>query len=156
MAGDYAADDIDLLLLREIQRNGRITNHALAERLGRSPSACLARLRRLEDAGIITGYGAHIAYERLHSSITLFAEVTLQRHHPDDLKRFEVAIAALPEVVESAQVSGAYDYLLKVVVPDVRAWRVLSDQLAGPDSGVDKIASHILMKDAKPFIGYPI
>jgi DNA-binding Lrp family transcriptional regulator len=155
-AEDFAVDEIDRVLLREIQQDGRITNQALAQRVGRSPSACLARLRRLEEAGIITGYGARIAYERLGSSITIFAEITLQRHHPDDLKRFETMIAAMPEVVESAQVSGTYDYLLKVVTADVRAWGALSDRLAAAGNGVDKIASHILMKDAKRFTGYPI
>ena len=151
-----ALDDRDLKILDALQRDGRLTNQALAEAVALSPSACLARVRRLEADGLIAGYHAALALEKIRPTLFVFAEVTLKRHHPDDCARFETAIAAIDEVVEAAEVSGAFDYLLKIAAPDVRRWRELADRLLAEDLGVDKIASHILMKEAKAFAGYPL
>lgn len=147
-------DPRDLKILEHLQRDAKITNHALAEAVALSPSACLTRVRRLEDAGLITGYRAELALEKIRPTVFVFAEVTLKRHHPADFERFDAAIADIEDIVEAAQVSGAFDYLLKVAAPDVRRWRELADRLLSEDLGVDKIASHILMKEAKAFAGY--
>jgi DNA-binding Lrp family transcriptional regulator len=151
-----ALDAIDRKILVALQASGRITNQALADRVGLSPSACLARVKRLEADGVIVGYHAQIAPERLGPSVVIFAPVSLKSQHPRDLARFEAAVNAIPEVVEAAQVSGAFDFLLKVVTRDVHAWRELADSLIEADLGVDKITSHVLMKPSKPFAGYPI
>ena len=156
MNAEAAVDRIDRKILAVLQVEARITNQALAERVALSPSACLTRVRRLEAVGLIAGYNARLAVERLRPTVIIFAEVTLQRHHPDDFAAFEAALAHIPEVVEAAQVSGAFDYLLKVATADVLAWRELADRLLTADLGVDKIASHILMKEAKPFTGYSL
>lgn len=149
-------DARDLKILEYLQRDARMTNQTLAEAVALSPSACLVRVRRLEDAGFITGYRAELAVEKIRPTLFAFAEVTLKRHHPADFERFEAAIADIEEIVEAAQVSGAFDYLLKIAAPDVRRWRELADRLLSDDLGVDKIASHILMKEAKTFSGYPL
>ena len=138
---EVALDAIDRRILAELQRSGRITNQALAETVGLSPSACLARVRRLEADGVIAGYQARL---------------TLKSQHPRDLARFEAAMNEIPEVIEAAQVSGPFDFLLKVVTRDVHAWSELADALIEADLGVDKITSHILMKQSKAFAGYPI
>ena len=151
-----ALDAIDRRILARLQASGRITNQALADVVGLSPSACLARVRRLESAGVITGYQALIAPERLGPSVVIFAPVTLKSQHPRDLARFEAALSEIPEVIEAAQVSGPFDFLLKVVTRDVHAWSELADSLIEADLGVDKITSHILMKQSKSFAGYPI
>jgi DNA-binding Lrp family transcriptional regulator len=151
-----ALDAIDRRILARLQAFGRITNQALAEIVGLSPSACLARVRRLETTGVITGYQARIAPERLGPSVLIFAPVTLKSQHPRDLARFEAALSEIPEVIEAAQVSGPFDFLLKVVTRDVHAWSELADSLIEADLGVDKITSHILMKQSKSFAGYPI
>lgn len=151
-----ALDAIDRRILVALQAEGRITNQALADRVGLSPSACLARVRRLEADGFIEGYQAALSLERLGPSVVIFAPVTLKSQHPRDMARFEAAVAAIPEVVEAAQVSGAFDFLLKVVTRDVHAWRELADRLIEADLGVDKITSHVLMKQSKAFAGYPL
>lgn len=148
-------DARDRDILRCLQADGRITNHALAEKVRLSPSATLARTKRLERAGVIAGYGARVAVEKLGPSVTIFAELTLKRHHPEDFQRFDAILAAEPAVVEAAQVSGAFDYLIKALTADVHAWSDLTERLT--ETGMlDKIASHILMKEVKPFTGVPV
>ncbi|MBT9472089.1 MAG: Lrp/AsnC family transcriptional regulator [Pseudomonadota bacterium] len=147
---------MDLKILAILQVDGRITNQALAERVALSPSACLARVRRLEADGLIQGYHARLDIERIRPTVTIYGEVTLKSHRPADLAAFEAVLSEIPEVVEAAQVSGPFDYLIKVVTPDVRAWGALADRLLQEGLGVDKIASHILMKDAKPYRGTPV
>ena len=156
MDGYPALDRIDLKILAALQADGRITNQALADQVALSPSACLSRVRRLEREGFIQGYHARLDIERIRPTLTIYGEVTLKSHRPAELLAFEAALAAIPEVVEAAQVSGPFDYLIKAVCPDVRAWGELADRLLQEGLGVDKIASHILMKDAKPFTGAPV
>ena len=154
--GYSALDRLDLRILAILQADGRITNQALAEKVALSPSACLARVRRLEADGLILGYHARLDIERIRPTVTIYGEVTLKSHRPADLAAFEAVLSEIPEVVEAAQVSGPFDYLIKVVTHDVRAWGALADRLLQEGLGVDKIASHILMKDAKPYRGTPV
>jgi DNA-binding Lrp family transcriptional regulator len=155
-AARIALDAVDRRILAALQDEGRITNQALAHRVGLSPSACLARVRRLERDRVIAGYHAELALEQLGPSVVIFALVTLKSQHPRDLARFETAVRAMPEVAEAAQVSGAFDFLLKVVTRDVRAWGEMADALTEANLGVDKITSHVLMRQSKPFTGYPV
>ncbi|MFN3513952.1 MAG: Lrp/AsnC family transcriptional regulator [Phenylobacterium sp.] len=156
MGARPALDRQDLKILSILQAEGRITNQALADRVALSPSACLARVRRLEAEGLILGYHARLDVERIRPTVTVYGEVTLKSHRPADLLVFEAALAEIPEVVEAAQVSGPFDYLIKAVTPDIRAWGELADRLLQEGLGVDKIASHILMKEAKPYRGTPV
>jgi DNA-binding Lrp family transcriptional regulator len=156
ITADLAVDRIDLKILARLQAEGRITNQALSDAVGLSPSACLIRVRRLEAAGLILGYHAAVAIERVAPTVVIFAEVTLTRHHPADFAAFEAYALTIPEIVEAAQVSGAFDYLLKVATRDMRAWRELSDRILNSDLGVGKISSHVMMKAAKAFEAFPI
>lgn len=156
MAAQPVLDRLDLKILAALQADGRITNQALADQVGLSASACLARMRRLEAERLILGYHARLDIERIRPTVTVYGEVTLKSHRPGDLATFEAALADIPEIVEAAQVSGPFDYLIKVVAPDVRAWGELADRLLQEGLGVDKIASHILMNDAKPYRGTPV
>lgn len=156
MAALAKLDRIDRRILATLQADGRITNQALAEQVALSPSACLARVRHLEKAGVIEGYGARLNPWSMEASLILYAEVWLKGHHPDDLARFEAAIADIPEIVEASYVSGPFDYLIKVVVPDMASWIELSEGLIARDLGADKIITHVLMKKTKRFTGYPI
>ena len=156
MTASPPLDRMDRKILALLQAEGRITNHGLADRVGLSASACLARTRRLEALGVIEGYHARLSPYALGPTLILFAEVTLGDHNARVLARFEAEIAQMPEVVEVSQVSGAFDYLLKVVVPDMPAWTALTEELSRRDLAVDKIVTHVLMKKPKVFTGYPI
>lgn len=149
-------DRIDRQILRILQAEGRLTNHALATRVGLSPSACLARVRNLERNGVIKGYHARLDPFSLDIGLILFVEVVLEGHGADDLARFETAIAALPQVVEASHVSGEVDYLLKVVVADMQEWTRLRGELVGGDMGVSRVTTHVLMRKPKIFVGYPV
>jgi Lrp/AsnC family transcriptional regulator, leucine-responsive regulatory protein len=155
MAAAFTLDRIDRRILANLQAEGRLTNQALARRVALSPSACLARVRRLERAGVIQGYHARVDPFRL-VGLVLFAEVTLKGHSADELTRFDRAIDALPHVVEASHVSGAYDYLLKVVVKDLSEWTRIGEQLTDEAVGADRINTHVLLRKTKIFVGYPV
>ena len=88
----FKIDRIDLRILAQLQKNGRMTNVDLADAVALSPSPCLIRVKRLEQAGYIAGYGAHLRLEKLGDTQTVFTEVTLAEHHREDFNRFETAI----------------------------------------------------------------
>ena len=156
MNAGLSLDRIDRRILANLQAEGRLTNQALADRVALSPSACLARVRRLERAGIIQGYHARLDPFQVDIGMVLFAEITLSAHGSEAQARFDAAIAALPQIVEASHVSGAYDYLLKVVVRDLAEWTLIGEQLTSDAVGADRINTHVLLRKPKIFVGYPV
>jgi Lrp/AsnC family transcriptional regulator, leucine-responsive regulatory protein len=149
-------DRIDRRILAALQADARLTNQALSERVALSPSACLARVRGLERAGVIQGYHARLDPFTLDIGLVLYADITLEGHAPAELAAFEKAIGALPQVVEASHVTGSFDYILKVVVADMPEWTRIAEGLASADLGVDRINSYVVMRKPKFFVGYPI
>jgi len=149
-------DRIDLKILSELQRSGRMTNVELADAVGLSPSPCLTRLKRLEKAGYITGYGARIDLNKLGEFITVFTEITLADHRITDFSLFESRIRNIDEVVECHLVSGGYDYLLKFVARGVAHYQSIIEDMLESNLGIEKYFSYIVIKS--PFIKhhYPI
>lgn len=156
MAATHQLDRIDRRILRALQADGRLSNQALSDQVALSPSACLARVRRLEEAGVIQGYHARIDPFAVDLGLVLYAEVTLRGHSPEELEAFEKAICGLPAVVEASHMTGAYDYLLKVVTADMAEWTRIADVLTRNDIGVDRINTYVMMDKPKFFVGYPI
>jgi len=115
-------DAIDKRILRELSRDGRLSNTQLAERVGLSPSPCWARTRRLEASGFIRGYVAVLDQELLGLPETVLIEVTLDRHDESILDSFGRAMAAMPEVIEVYLVTGEYDYIIKIAVNGTRGY----------------------------------
>ena len=111
-------DRYDRVLLRSLQREGRISNTELAARVSLSESACLRRVRALEAAGLIEGYGAILNQQKAGCGVDVFVSITLERQERTDLAAFEHAVRQVPEVMECYLMSGEYDYLLRVVVAD--------------------------------------
>lgn len=149
-------DRIDLKILAQLQKNGRVTNVDLAEAVGLSPSPCLMRVKRLEKAGYITGYGAQIQLQKLGSTLMVFTEVTLSDHRRDDFSRFEAAIRSVGEIIECHLVSGGYDYLLKFITQGVNHYQEIIEELLERNIGIEKYFSYIVIKS--PFVKnyYPI
>ena len=156
MLGGPRLDRIDLKILTRLQQSGRITNVELADAVGLSPSPCLTRVKRLEKAGYITGYGAHINLHKLGEFLTVFTEVTLTEHRSGDFSRFETRIRKLDEIVECHLVSGGYDYLLKFVTRGVGHYQSIIEGMLESDYGIEKYFSYVVIKS--PFIKhhYPI
>ena len=149
-------DRIDRKILAVLQRDGRITNAALAEEVALSPSACLARMRRLETLGIITGYRADIAVEKLRSALLIYGEVTLKRHLPEDFRAIETLFAADPRVLEAAEISGKSDYMVKVLVTDMAEWRDLTAEWTAGPWQIERVSSSVAMHRTKGFAGFPL
>jgi DNA-binding Lrp family transcriptional regulator len=156
MDAAHRLDRIDRRILVNLQAEGRLTNHELAKRVALSPSACLARVRRLEKAGVIEGYHARLDPFVLDIGLVLFAEVTLKAHGATDLARFEAGLARFEQIVEASHVSGAFDYLLKVVVADMTEWNAIAQDLTASDIGGERVNTHVLMDKPKKFIGFPV
>lgn len=149
-------DRIDINILAQLQRNGRITNIELAKSVALSPSPCLMRVKRLEEAGYITGYNARLDLKKLGEMITVFTEVTINDHHREDFIRFENSIRAIEEVIECHLVSGGYDYLLKFLTRGVAHYQSVIEDILERDIGVAKYFSYIVIKSPIEKLHYPL
>lgn len=142
-------DRIDRNILRELQKNGRISNVDLSQRVGLSPTPCLERVKRLEKKGVIKSYAALLDPEYLDASLLIYIELTLKRTTADVFERFNEAAKQLDSILECHLVSGDFDYLLKTRVEDMSAYRkVLSETLqALPDIKSSK--TYVVMEEVK-------
>jgi DNA-binding Lrp family transcriptional regulator len=145
-------DRIDIKVLAGLQRNGRSTIQELAKHVGLSPRATLERVRRLETAGIITGYRAVIDVARLARPVTVFAEIALVKQA--NQSHFERQLAAIEELVECWEVSGAVDYIARFMCADLAVYEALSSRLID-ELGVARIVSHVALRPVRRFAGYP-
>ncbi|MGV2186600.1 Lrp/AsnC family transcriptional regulator [Rhizobium rhizogenes] len=149
-------DAIDLRILDAIQRDGRITKLALAEKVGLSPTPCWLRLRKLEKAGIISGYHAHLSLRRLAPVASVMVELALANHRQSDFERFERAIATIPEIVSCWSVGGGVDYILRIMTPNIDAYQRLIDSLLDRDLGIERYFTYIVTKTVKDDTVLPV
>ena len=149
-------DAIDIRILEAIQENGRITKLALAEKAGLSPTPCWLRLRKLEKAGIVSGYHARVAVRRIAPVASVLMEVTLANHRQADFDRFERAVATTPEIVACWSVGGGVDYVLKIMAADIDAYQRLVDGLLDRDLGIDRYFTYIVTKTVKEETALPL
>lgn len=149
-------NSVDLKILARLQREGRCSNVALADAVGLSESACLLRTKRLQEAGVISGYGANIALEKLGQYVIVFSEVTISTHRRQDLRKFEEVVAGHREIVDWYNVSGGYDYLLKIVAPSISCFQSLMERLLAEDIGIKKFTSRIVLRHSSGTRQYPI
>lgn len=149
-------DAIDLRILDAIQRDGRITKLALAEQVGISATPCWTRLRRLEKAGIITGYHARLALRAVAPVASILVELTLSSHKQIDFARFEKAIRAIPEVTACWSVGGGVDYILKIVARDIDSYQRLIDDLLQQELGIDRYFTYIITRTVKDDMVMPV
>lgn len=154
--GALKLDRIDIRILSHLQRNGRITNVDLSDAVGLSASPCLIRVKRLEKAGYITGYGAQLQLERLGDMQVVFTQVTLSDHRREDFSKFEAAVRNIDEVVECHLVSGGFDYLLKFVTRSVAHYHSIAEDVLRQDVNIDKYFSYIVIKSPIGKSHYPI
>jgi Lrp/AsnC family leucine-responsive transcriptional regulator len=123
-------DSTDRAILDRLQTDGRIANVDLADAVSLSPSACLRRLRTLEQDGVIAGYRAELDREKLGLQLTIFVELKVQGHSQDTSARVVQALTAIPAVVACHLISGAADFLIEVAAPTLAAYeRILLDHI---------------------------
>ncbi len=155
-AGLPKLDRIDLRILAHLQRNARMTNVELAEAVGLSTSPCLTRVKRLEKAGYIAGYGAEIEMRKLGDTTSIFTQVTLADHRMQDFSRFEAAVRGVEEVLECHLVSGGYDYMLRFMTRSIQHYQQVMEELLSRNIGIEKYFSYIVIKTAFAKRQYPL
>jgi Lrp/AsnC family transcriptional regulator of ectoine degradation len=149
-------DRYDLRILDALQRDGRMTKVKLAEAVHLTPSPCWERLKRLEKAGVITGYHAQVDPKKLGPTTLVMVEIALHEHRASDFERFEKAVRDIPEVVECQAIGGGIDYVMKVVVPDVDAYQRLIDGLLEAGLGIERYYSYVVTKTVKAGAELPL
>jgi len=142
-------DKIDQRILRELQRDGRISNLKLAEAVHLSPTAVLERVKRLTREGVILGYEARLDPAKLGAGLMVFIEVLLDRTVQDVMDNFKAAVQARPEILECHLVAGGFDYLLKTRVADMAAYRGFVGEVIWALPGVRETRTYAVMEEVK-------
>jgi DNA-binding Lrp family transcriptional regulator len=151
-------DAVDRRIIAELQRDGRLSNVELAERIGLTPAPCLRRVKRLESDGVVLGYTARINPRAVGRGFEVLVNVDLTRKDRATFEAFEGAAAALDEVIEIRRMFGLPDYVLRVATASIESYETLVFTRLGDIPGVDKLDSHITMKLIKspdPEIAHP-
>lgn len=140
-------DRYDREILMVLQKQGRISNQELAEKINLSPSPCLRRVRQLEEAGLIDGYVALLNARKLGLTLLAFIQISLDKHSPERFDGFEQKIGSYQEVLECHLITGqSADYLLKVIVQDMDAYQQFLLQKLTRIDGVSGVHSSFVLK----------
>jgi Lrp/AsnC family leucine-responsive transcriptional regulator len=132
-----------------LQEDGRMTIQAVADRVGLSASPCLRRIRRMEQAGIITAYSITVDQDAVGLPVSVFVSIKLERQRAAQLDRFAAAIAGWPEVMECYLMTGQFDFLLRVVCADLSAYEAFLREKLTQLDGVGSIESSFALGQVK-------
>jgi len=149
-------DPTDRRILETLQRQGRISNADLADRINLSASACHRRVQRLEEEGYISGYVALLDSRRLGRQTTVFVEITLSGQADEVLDAFEKAVARVPEVLECHLMAGSADYLLKVVARDTEDFARIHRKSLATLPGVAQMQSSFALRTVRQTTALPV
>jgi Lrp/AsnC family leucine-responsive transcriptional regulator len=152
----HLLDDIDRKILGILQEDAHATTETISERVGLSPSPCARRVRNLEAAGVIRRYVAVVDQEKVGLPISVFASIKLERQREDELDRFEKAVMRWPEIVECYLMTGQRDYLLRIVVEDLKAYETFLKRTLTRLEGVASIESSFALGQVKYSHALPI
>jgi DNA-binding Lrp family transcriptional regulator len=153
---DKQLDGFDLRLLDALQKDGRLTNNELGERIALSPSQCSRRRTRLETEGYIRGYQANLDRQKLGLDMLVIISVTLATHNRDNARRFSQLINGLPEVLEAYALTGEMDYHLKVTVRGLNDLSRFVNDILLPHESVQHVKTSIVLDALKSFEGLPV
>jgi DNA-binding Lrp family transcriptional regulator len=142
-------DEKDLMILRQLQMDARLTNAELARRVDLSAPGLQKRLKKLEELGVIRGYVALVDKEAVGYDMLCFVQVTLQRHDPEAVLGFKKAVQTMPEVLECHHITGEYDYLLKIVVRNRKHLEHFILHTLTPVPGMDKVRTSLVLSEIK-------
>jgi len=149
-------DDRDIAILRVLSAEGRITKADLARRINLSATPCWERLKKLESAGLIEGYGARISTKALGPHVTVFVAVELEDHTAARFQTFERAVQDYPEIAACWALGGGFDYLMQVIARDIDAYQRLIDGMLEARIGMARYYTYIVTKAVKPHSGPPL
>lgn len=149
-------DETDRRILRVLQKQGRISNAELSERVNLSPSACHRRVQRLESSGTVAGYVALLEPRALGVPATVFVEITLQAQADEVLEAFETAVRRIPNVLECHLMAGTADYILKVVAEDTEDFARIHRQYLTRLPGVAQMQSSFALRTVCATTALPV
>ena len=149
-------DRKDHAILEALQRDSRQTVQQLATAVGLTSTPCWKRVKAMETAGVIRGYGAVVDRESVGLALCVLAEVNLMQHAESTVHEFERAVAACPQIVACYSTTGGADYSIKVLVPDIRSYESFLHDTAFRLPGVTHIRSSVVLKEVKAEAGVPI
>jgi Lrp/AsnC family transcriptional regulator, leucine-responsive regulatory protein len=149
-------DRIDLAIIRALQANGRLSNADLAEKVGLSPSACLRRVRTLEESGLIAGYVMLLNQQAAGFPGRAFVQITLDKQNRETLERFERAVAEVPDVLACYLLAGQADYLLHIVYRDSNDLERIHAEYLTHLPGVVRVQSTLTLRTVKCTTALPI
>ena len=156
MTEEASIDLVDRRILAVLQDDGRITNQELARRCGLSPAACFERVKRLRDRGVVTGYAALVDPDRLGRGLLVYVEVLLDRTTDDVFAAFAAHVQAVEDVLECHMVAGGFDYLLKVRVRDMAAYRAFLGNVLAGMPGVRETRTYAVLEEVKRTLRIPV
>ena len=142
-------DEIDRRIIAELQRDGRLSNVELAERIGLTPAPCLRRVKRLESDGVILGYSARISPTAIGLGFEVLVFVDLTHKDRATFEAFEAGVASFDEVIDVRRMFGLPDYILRVATDSIESYEAFISSRLGDVPGVDKLDSHMTMKLVK-------
>jgi len=149
-------DPTDLGILNLLQENGRLTNKELAYTLNRTISPIFDRRKRLEEMGYIKKYVAVLDREKITASMVAFPQIILTNHGEDALECFQRSVIQFPEVMECYHITGNYDFMLKIIIPDMTAYNLFLRQKIATLDNVGNVHSSLVISQAKAEISMPI
>ena len=153
---NFTPDATDVKILNLLQENAKLTNVELSSRINLSPSPCLARVRGLEQAGVISRYVTLLDPVKLGLGISVFIQITLERQVERDLNDFQTAITKYAEVMECYLMTGDFDYLIRVVVKDMPALESFIVEKLTKIAGISNIKSSFALKQGKYKTALPL
>ena len=149
-------DANSLKILFELQRDARQTVQQISEAVGLSATPCWKRIKEMETAGVIRGYTAVVDREKVGLMVAAVTEVNLERHSESQVQRFEEAVAASPQIVRCVSATGPADYILTVLVPDMKHYEQFLHETLFKLPGVTHVRSSIVLRDVKSEVALPI
>ena len=149
-------DKTDRKILSELQKNGRLSSQALAERVGLSTTPCWRRVRRLEKDGVIAANVVIVDAEKAGLHVIAIANVSLEDHHPDSVAEFDRLIADCPEILECYAMSGQHDYLLKVICESISAYDTLLGKTILQCKAVHTVNTSFVLRTGKSTTALPL
>jgi DNA-binding Lrp family transcriptional regulator len=149
-------DGFDLKMLAALQDDGRLTNQQLADAVGLSASQCSRRRTRLEEDGIVAGYHADLAAERLGFNVVAFVHITLATHSPDNARHFRDLVQRVDDVQEAYSLTGDADYLLKIILRDLKSLSDIVNNVLMPHPSIAHVRSSIVLDRLKATTKLPL
>jgi Lrp/AsnC family transcriptional regulator, leucine-responsive regulatory protein len=149
-------DAASLKILAELQRDARQTVQQISDAVGLSATPCWKRIKEMESAGVIRGYTALVDREKVGLNIAVVAEVNLARHSEDEVRRFEAVVIACPQIVRCVSATGPADYILTVLVPDIKHYEQFMHETLFKLPGVTHVRSSIVLKEIKAEVALPL